>query len=295
MTRSILVGSAPRVTVDLSAGLLDDVAQIEGRLDDLETDTSAYATAGHSAGRRPRMVGGTLRNYGAAGKPTGAFPAGDPSLTYWQWIDNHGPVGFLDTVRTLGTAIEVDVSFPFLEANSFTVTPDDLLSVQGYQAGASVGNPTVSIRLGRSGGVVDQIYWSPTEDQNAPAGGFVLGSGVAGVNSVEWDGGAGILTINHDPIPANSFGVTLTRRIQNFSNANLTPVVSSAAGAFAETTTKVSFLSEGSVGSTHKTRTQAMNFYFNRFSNGSAGAGMDVESVSGLGNLWLAGMFEVAS
>lgn len=134
-------------------------------------------------------VAGVLRNTGSG----------------WNWISDagHEPIG-IDSVTSDGSAITVNYgSFGASKVGSFIVVPDETLSGQGFQAGASVAADKSLIYLSRSiPSYSDYVAY-------VGAGGWVSSNGVF---TCTWDAVNGVLQVSHPTIVGTSLNVSLTGR-----------------------------------------------------------------------------------
>lgn len=144
-------------------------------------------------------VAGVLRNTGAG----------------WNWISDagHEPIG-IDSVSSNSSAITVNYgTLGASKVGSFIVVPDEKLSEQGFQAGASVGTTSTDIYLSRSiPSYSDYVAYS--------SGAFVSANGVF---TCTWDATGGYLQVSHPTIIGSALNVSLTGRPG--TALNYTPVV----------------------------------------------------------------------
>lgn len=127
------------------------------------TPPPSGAVAG-PAGRRYRLVSGTIRN----------------TAGVWAPINdaNHRPSG-IASVDTFSDRIVINYDFTGRLVSSFQATPDDTLAQLGYAVGASVGLSSTTLYLSKPGGLMDYVFWDPNG----------AGPGVAG-----WKSFTGVFT-----------------------------------------------------------------------------------------------------
>lgn len=144
-------------------------------------------------------VAGVLRNTG----------------TGWNWISDagHEPIG-IDSVTSDTASITVNYgTLGASKVGSFIVVPDEKLSEQGFQAGASVGTTSTDIYLSRSiPSYSDYVAYT--------SGAFVSSNGVF---TCTWNATDGYLQVTHPTIIGTALNVSLVGRPG--TALNYTPVV----------------------------------------------------------------------
>lgn len=210
-------------------------------------------------GSKIKIVAGVIRNTGEG----------------WQFIEDstHSKLGFSDiSVNTDNSTVVLTHNFTAKKILGFSVTPDEIFAQQGYVVGASVGVSSTSIKIALAAKEIGgYIYYDDGKPEWKT-------DKLRDITNVSFSNG--ILTLTHDSLGSEP---------QCLGSVTGRDGVHASFGSLSATTTQIKFYDNtGAVITTPDSRCKA---YVNRNRRTAYVAPNSV--VSGTGNFWIVGVFEV--